>query len=236
MTAKKAFSVSRDETPGQYSDFVGGVYGVLNDRSYAIWDMLSNMQKFSMRSIKGIRKKDRQEVTANLLLSLSWYTSLMNRLHVGVDDIVWNRFPYLCSYCGRRPCVCKAAKVERRTAVKGIESMRPRTIREFQEMFRKIYPPESRTLEDAGIHLAEEVGELFEAFHMYLGRHRDADFDSILLESADFYSCAMGVFNSLGVDYSDELAGMFPHNCNVCNNAPCTCTFDFVSGYKHRHD
>ncbi len=233
MEAKRTFSVSRDATMRQYADFVDAVYGVPNDRGYSVWDMLANMQKFSMRSIKGIRKKDAETVKVNLLISLSWYTSLMNRLHIDVDDIVWHRFPYLCSYCGKMPCACKAEKVERRVAVKGRESMRPKTIREYQEMFRRIYPPESRTLQDAGIHLAEEVGELSETFHIYLGSHREAEFEHILLEAADFYSCVMGVFNSLGVDCPEELEKMFPFNCHVCKNAPCTCSFDFISGYKY---
>lgn len=49
-------------TPGttimQYQDFVGEVYGRPNDRHFSLWDMLSNIERFTMRSLKGIRKND----------------------------------------------------------------------------------------------------------------------------------------------------------------------------------
>jgi NTP pyrophosphatase (non-canonical NTP hydrolase) len=232
MQAKNAFSVSKDATIRQYSDFVNAVYGVPNDRDYAIWDLLTNMQKFSMRSIKGVRKNDKEKIKVNMIISLSWFISLMNRLHIDIDEAVWQRFPYSCSYCGKCPCVCKAEKVATRLKVTGKGSMRPKTIEEFQDMFGRIYPPGARTLDDAAIHLAEEVGELSEAFHIYIGSHRDSNFDNIYSEAADFFSCAMGMFNSINVGYAEELSKLYSNNCHVCKNAPCTCTFDSVNDFK----
>ena len=232
MQARSAFSVSKDATMRQYSDFVNAVYGVPNDRNYAIWDMLTNMQKFAMRSVKGVRKKDMDKVRVNMVISLSWFTSLMNRLRIDMDEAVWQRFPYLCSYCGRCPCVCKAEKVKTRVKATSSGSKRPKTIDEFQSMFGEIYPPGTRTLEDAAIHLSEEVGELSEAFHIYLGSHKELNFRNVYEEAADFFSCSMGVLNSIGIRYADELSSMYSNNCHVCKNAPCTCTFDFVNEFR----
>jgi NTP pyrophosphatase (non-canonical NTP hydrolase) len=116
--------------------------------------------------------------------------------------------------------------------VSGNASMRPKTIDGFQSMFGRIYPADTRTLEGAAIHLAEEVGELSEAFHVYIGSHRESNFQNIYDESADFFSCAMGVFNSIDIRYAEELSKLYSDNCHVCKNAPCTCTFDSVNEFK----
>ena len=166
------------------------------------------------------------------MIALSWYTSLMNRLRIDVGDIVWNRFPYLCSYCGERPCACKAEKVETRRNIVANGSMKPRTIDDYQKMFGAVYPPGSRTRQDAAIHLAEEVGELSEAFHIYMGDRSADHFRDVCLESADYFSCIMGLLNSLGVSCADELARLFTNNCHVCHNAPCTCTFQSTNEFR----
>lgn len=224
-------SVSRNATMSDYADFVNAVFSIQNDRYYTLWDMLTNIQRFSMRGIKGVRKGDAGKAKVNILLALSWYTSLMNQLHIKVDDIVWERFPYRCSYCGRQPCACKTEKVQARRKVESDGAARPGTMAQYQEMFGKIYPPESRSKEHAAIHLAEELGELTEAFHIYMSFRDKRSFGNVCLESADFFSCSMGVLNSLGIDWASEASALWSDNCYICHNAPCTCTFEAVTSY-----
>jgi NTP pyrophosphatase (non-canonical NTP hydrolase) len=184
-----------------------------------------------MRGIKGIRKGNKEKVKKNLLIALSWYTSLMNRLHINMEENIWNRFPYLCSYCGTSPCSCKAEKVISRRTVVSNNHLKPRTIEDYQVMFQNIYPKESRTPTDVAIHLAEETGELSEAFQIYMSNREDDELDNIHKEAADFYSCIMGIFNSFDINCAEELSLMFEHNCHVCKNAPCTCGFKFVKEF-----
>lgn len=96
-------------------------------------------------------------------------------------------------------------------------------------MFRLIYPVKSRTLADAGVHLAEEMGEVAEAIHHYYGQHLHRQFNDIRYEIADFMSCAFGVANSAEINVAEELGKMFSNNCHVCHKAPCVCSFSFVS-------
>jgi NTP pyrophosphatase (non-canonical NTP hydrolase) len=224
-------SVPKTATISEYSTFVNTVYGIPNDRHYTSLDMLNNIQRFSMRAIKGIRKNSDEKVKVNILIAFSWYTSLMNRFHIDIADAVWDRFPYLCSYCGERPCACKSEKVESRRKITKDESVRPRTMEEYQQMFREIYPPERRTRQDAAIHLAEEVGELSEAFNLYMSDRSGELFQEVKFEAADFYSCIMGLLNSLDINFAEEVSEVFTDNCHVCHNAPCTCTFESVSTY-----
>jgi NTP pyrophosphatase (non-canonical NTP hydrolase) len=104
-------------------------------------------------------------------------------------------------------------------------SLRPKTLKDFQTMFRLIYPPEARTLADAGVHLAEETGEVAEAIHNFLGQHLTEQFEEIKLEIADYISCIFAVANSADIDIAEELKQMFKSGCHVCHKVPCECTF-----------
>jgi len=225
-------SVKADTTIGQYQEFTQAVYGRPNDLHWDLPDMLSNIERFAMRALKGIRKGDREKTRLNLIISMSWFMSTLNRLHIDLEQEVWNRFPYLCSYCASSPCSCKEEKVQARRPAPVDESRKPATLEEFQAMFEAVYPPESRTLDHAGVHLAEELGEFSEALLAYRGGHQEEQLKAIVTEAADVFSCFMGVFNSLGLRLAKELSETFVENCHECRKAPCECDFNFVVGYK----
>ncbi len=225
-------SVKPDISIADYQKFVKKVYGLPNDRSFNSADMLSNVERFLMRGLKGIRKENPSKTVLNLIIAQSWFMSLMNQLHIDLEDHIWNRFPYQCSYCAHCPCVCKAQKIKTRQPVKINNRLRPKTLAGFQNMLEKIYPAKDRTLEHAGVHLAEEMGEMSEAVMIFRGNHRETDFGNIILESADLFSCFMGVFNSLKVNVAKELSKMFSHNCHICHQAPCVCSFEDVIKIK----
>lgn len=221
-------SFKKSGTLKELQDFIGEVYSLPDDRLYSIWDLLTQQQRFTMRALKGIRKDNIEKVKTNLLISLSWLLSITNRLHIDIEDEVWVRFPNLCSYCGERPCKCKTVKPPERLRVRIDNSQRPYNISAFQKMFDAIYPADSRTLADAGVHLAEEMGEVSEAIHNYLGQHHQKQFEEVKLELADFVSCIFGVANSAKIDMADELGKFYADSCHVCHNTPCVCKFSEV--------
>jgi len=226
-------SVKRDSTIKEYQNFTKEVYGLPNDRQFSAWEMLSNVQRFLTRGLKGIRKKDNDKSKINFLISFSWLVSLMNQLRIDLEDEIWKRFPYLCSHCRNCPCVCKEKHItERHQNILRNEAKRPKTLTEFQNMFEKIYPSKKRTTEHAGIHLAEELGELSEAMLVYHGSHQNEDFEKIPLEAADVFSLYMDVFNSLKINMANELSGLFYDNCHVCHKAPCQCAFTFITKFE----
>lgn len=216
----------------QWQDFSREIYSFSNDRDFGVMEMLSNIQRFIMRAIKGIRKRDDEKTKYNLMIAMSWYISLMNQLHIDLEEKVWQRFPYLCSYCGSTPCGCKTKKIQTRQKIVIKPSLRPKTLQDFQEMFEKIYPSNTRNLENAGIHLAEEMGELSEAITNYRGSHIEKEFDQVTLESADLFSCFMGVANSLNINITKESTALFNNNCHVCHKSPCQCDYNFVKNFR----
>jgi len=225
-------AINKNVTIKKFQEFIKEVYGLSNDRYFSLSDMIVNMERFLMRGLKGIRKRNNQKAKINLMLSLSWFMSIMNRLHINIEDEIWKRFPYLCSYCGTYPCLCKKEKIQKRRGVVVNNKKRPRTLKQFQKMFDDIYPSAARTLDHAGVHLAEEVGEFSEAIMTFRGAHKDGDFKQVELEAADLLSCLIGVFNSLEIDIANELVKLYPKNCHACKKAPCICNFEYITNYK----
>ncbi|OGG47442.1 hypothetical protein A2761_03160 [Candidatus Kaiserbacteria bacterium RIFCSPHIGHO2_01_FULL_51_33] len=215
-----------------YQHFIEKVYGPSNRRHFTAPEMLTNIERYVMRSLKGIRKNDTDKIQLNVVIALNWFLSLLNLLEIDLEKAVWNRFPYLCSYCGTCPCSCKEKKVKKRKSLRISSALRPKTLHGFQEMFGRIYPASNRTLEHAGIHLAEEMGELSEAVLKFRGGLTKQDFYSIESEGADLFSCFMGVCNSIHVDLAKELAHLFPRGCHVCNKIPCVCEYSLVINFK----
>jgi NTP pyrophosphatase (non-canonical NTP hydrolase) len=221
-------SITPSTTIKQYREFTDYVYGIPNQRDFELSDMLSNIERFAMRSLKGIRKNDLERTKYNLLIALSWFVSALNRLHIDLELIVWNRFPYLCSYCGSCPCACKEKKIQTRQKINIDEFKKPESLEEYQTMFEKIYPSSTRTLDHAGVHLAEELGEFSEAILAYKGEHKDGYFDDVILEAADVFSCMTGIFNSMKINVAGELSQIYQNNCHVCHQAPCACDYNSV--------
>lgn len=224
--------LNKNSTLRDLQEFIEIVYGESNDRNYSSWDMLSQVQRFIMRGLKGIRKKDPQKIEANLIISMSWFMSLMSQMHIDMEKEIWKRFPGVCFYCGFCPCNCNNEKSKKIKKVKIAKAVKRLKISDVQSLFKKIYPPTERTIEDAGIHLAEEMGELSEAYMIFRGSHKKEDFLKIKIESADLMSCLMAVFNSLGVNFAEKMASMFSKNCHICKKAPCECDFNFVANFK----
>lgn len=226
------YSFPKNGSIRKFQQFIQDVYSIPDDRLYSIWDLLVQQQRFTMRALKGIRKGNIEKATYNILVSFSWLMAITNRLHIDMENEVWARFPMLCSYCGHKPCVCKIIHPVSRARIKAGNGKRPDTLAKYQKMFDEIYPAPARTLDAAGVHLAEEMGEVSEVVHNYLGQHLEKQFNGIKLEAADYISCIFGVANSAGFDVSQELAKIFKKNCHICHKAPCICSFSEVVHIK----
>mgnify|MGYP001613986278 CR=1 FL=1 len=232
MENKKNYKFLNNQKLSVFQKLINDIYGLPDNRLFSLSNLLSNQQRFTMRALKGIRKNDREKLKYNLLIAFSWLMAVGNRLHIDVEEVLWRRFPMICSYCGNRPCICKKTKPDKRKVIKRKDASRPKTLSGFQNMFRMIYPPESRTLEHAGVHLAEEMGEVSEAIYVFSGEHKNNQFENIQSEISDYISCIFGVANSANIDMADELAKLYKRNCHVCHSSPCECKFSYISKFK----
>ena len=48
-------------TIAEFQEFIRAVYGLPDDRLYSIEDLLTHTERFAMRALKGIRKKDSEK-------------------------------------------------------------------------------------------------------------------------------------------------------------------------------
>jgi NTP pyrophosphatase (non-canonical NTP hydrolase) len=222
-------SFKRKQNLRSFQEFIEKIYALPDDRLYSLEDLLVHQQRFTMRALKGIRKGDGKKIETNLLIAFSWLMAIMNRLHIDLEPEIWRRFPGLCPYCGKRPCVCKTVKPKTRKKIQKTTYPKPYKLSEIQRMFQDVYPSNQRTLAEAGVHLAEEMGELSEAVHNYLGQHKANVFDEVKNEAADYTSCLFGVANSSKINVSAELEEIYYQNCHVCHKLPCICSFVSVS-------
>ncbi len=225
-------SFGKNQSIFEFQKLISEIYALPDDTLFSIHDLLSNTQRFSMRSLKGIRKGNKEKIKNNLVISFSWLTAIANRLHIDLEKAVWERFPQVCSYCAHCPCVCKKEKIIKRIKITVKSSNKPTTIDQFQKMFNKIYPSNTRSLSDAGIHLAEETGEISESINLFLGEHKSKQFEYITQELADWASCMFGVANSADINISKELVAVYKKNCHACHKASCVCKFKFVYNFK----
>ena len=226
------YKFSSKDSLSDFQSLINDIYSLPDDRLFSLWDLVSNQERFTMRALKGIRKNDVKKIKTNLLIAFSWMMAVANRLKVDVEDIAWNRFPARCSYCGSNPCVCKKTKSSKKVNFKRNIALKPGSLAGFQKMFASIYPPSSRNILEAGVHLAEEMGELSEAIHRFLGEHKKNIFQEIEIEIADYISCIFGVANSANIQIAKELEKMYWKNCHVCHELPCECNFTSVGKFK----
>jgi NTP pyrophosphatase (non-canonical NTP hydrolase) len=207
------------------------IYGVANDRMFSIDDMLSLQLRFTLRAIKGIRQGNPGRIAANLPTAFSFFLSLLNRLHIDLQRAVWARFPGQCPYCRGTPCSCGDVKPNFNDALtpRGTE---PQTIHEIQEMFQKIYPKTEKDLLKAGVHLAEEAGEVTESIRNWMGLHQKNTFRPIIDESADYASCFFTTANAAGIQLEPLLVAFTTNGCHACGQTQCACTFESIISYK----
>lgn len=82
-----------DLTIREYQEFIEKVYGDTNVRHFSRRDLLTNVQRFLMRGMKGIRKHEPKRIATSLVISTGWLLSLMNRLHIDMEDITMETVP-----------------------------------------------------------------------------------------------------------------------------------------------
>jgi len=225
-------TILSDMSVKQFQLFVKQTYELPNNRSFELTEMLNQTQKFALRGLRGVRKGKISITKKNLMISFTFFSSILNRLNIDLEDEVWLHFPYMCSKCSCLPCACKETDLDRVEPASIDFKKRPKTMGEFQFMLDKIYPPHSRTFEFAGVFFAERVGEFSEKVWNFRAGRSEESFDEIRIFAAKFFCSLVSVFSSMSLDLAEELTLFYPNNCHECSHSPCICSFDHIRDYK----
>lgn len=174
--------------------------------------------------------------------ALAWWMALCGKVGVkSVADMLWAKFPYVCTYCLQSPHdpdECTEKKIAalgpdwealRRIGDDKIDK-RPIRLGDWQRMFSAIYP--AQQTEEYGSTLArltEELGELAEALRVF-----PAAPGYFLSESADVFAWLMHFQNLIdqkkgtpkverGKGLETAFCMAYPDRCLDCGGNTCMC-------------
>lgn len=173
--------------------------------------------------------------------ALAWWMALCGKLGIAsVEDLVWRKFPYTCSYCLRNPhqdAICREMKQDAGLQWEKLNSLReantikrPTSLGAWQRMFAEIYPvSQVETFEAVFARFTEELGELAEALRAFPIAPQ-----YIFSEAADVFAWLMHLENlrhakenrrmvDLGERIEDVFFQTYPNKCLDCNNGVCVC-------------
>lgn len=176
----------------------------------------------------------------HVVKSFAWWFALCGKLGVkSVEDMLWDKFPGVCSYCQKQPHdpdICSEKKAAsggppwQLLAELGSKKARPTRFREWQLLFSSIYP--AQQTEEYGpsfARLAEELGELSEAVRVFA-----AEPGYFLSEAADVFAWLMHLQNIIdskaqvplhkrGEALELGICRAYPDSCRECGKRQCAC-------------
>ncbi|MFW9997256.1 MAG: MazG nucleotide pyrophosphohydrolase domain-containing protein [Candidatus Odinarchaeota archaeon] len=189
-------------------------------------------------------KKETEGILVNIPDTFAWFSAFIAKKRFSMEDIVWNKFPNICSYCfmetncsciGRSKAYSDSEKDRGYTAKekreKELESYRakkkgrfPDTLYGWQLMFKKIYGNVNRvqSIEQIGFHLMEEIGEVAKEI-------RRSNTEELKDELADVFAWIMGLILKCEDLLAKEILSSkllwdrYPNSCHECEANPCTC-------------
>jgi NTP pyrophosphatase (non-canonical NTP hydrolase) len=160
------------------------------DATASMYDLVLQMIADATRLAEAIRKRKPAEALPYIPRVFSWLCAMVSKCADKpalygdlvrtnqLSEIVWQKYPNVCSLCAASPCVCsfiEAASLRsrdprRKTAERAAmlqsarsrrESM-PATLDDWSKMFQEIYGIShgNLSLSDKGLHFFEEVGEV----------------------------------------------------------------------------
>lgn len=189
-----------------------------------------------------LNRGDDLHIATELPTVFSWFCSLVFKCQMEhqfvLDDIIWEKYPYICPYCLKSTCTCRG-KIRDLSFDALIDFQennkrkRPKTLSEWQKMFALVYPrnPQGYSLASNFNHLYEEMGEISEAY-----RFRYNAYKNLENEIVDAFSWILGAANFLDAkaqinalpsyseyDLATEVFKKYNGKCSKCGHSPCTC-------------
>lgn len=172
--------------------------------------------------------------------AVGWWLALCGAASVrSASDLVWRKFPGVCSYCQVAPHnddLCRQEKLasggpDWATLQKLAASQKePQTLSDWLLMFRQTYPVhQNEQYGPSFARLSEELGELAEAVRLF-----EDEPQYFLSEAADVFAWLMHIENiretkagthpdEIGRTLNSGFAQSYPDYCTDCQAKPCRC-------------
>ncbi len=199
----------------------------------------------SLESPEKVKEK-LPDILINIPDIFAWHSAFSSRFG-DLDDFLWSKFPNVCPYCvveDNCDCISQSKMYSEEKEFKLINlrndtKNKPKTMYDWQEMFRRIYGNvnKKQSLLILGLHLNEEVGEASKEFRL-LKRARKTGEDiekrekDLENELADIFAWLVGVtincenFTDKELRLDDIIWDRYANKCPHCEYKPCieTCS------------
>ncbi len=225
-------SISRSASVSTFRDLQrrnAEVYGYQNDIHLEKLDFAMKAHRYAGMAAKYWHQKKVQQIPTLVLWTFSWNLALANRMHIDLQEEVWNRFPGHCPYCGKVPHDygnCK--KWAEGRVVLPPSCARVQTVDEFQDMFARIYP--NNNVSFAFLQFVNEPSEVCEALQLFNASHLPRDYEKVREECIDVVANTFAVANILGIRIADLHDEALKDGCPNCHLASCRCGITYPIG------
>lgn len=229
----------------EWSQMFRDIYYPAQNYGRSSFEIFTHLVKvFGAGSHYLFREHDPKGSREYLAKVFAWYCALANRLHLDIEDALWQKYPNVCPRCLKSSCQCEATinpiDAERLSII-AIENhfLRPSTLREWQTMFAGIYKgpsgkevvsPNRDRIALIFSRIAEELGEVAEA--LSLDSAVDSDRNLVVKnEMADLGAWIFALANNLhlvdpvahGAYLVDITWELYPGKCHRCQEDKCIC-------------
>jgi NTP pyrophosphatase (non-canonical NTP hydrolase) len=196
-----------------------GIFSEKNLRDYTASDALLHVQEEAAKIDEGLRKDNKEEILRALPFLFCWLLAFCNMTGMKAEQAIWMKYQEACPYCGKKQhCMCISAETKPSSWIKNPQGKMPGTIKDWQNMFHKIYGRINKmswTIQ-IWLHFHEELGELSKEFRLNNETKMKEEF-------ADCFAWLMALCNKLGVDLSEITWEVYPGVCSHCKKEKCEC-------------
>jgi hypothetical protein len=215
---------SQIKTIGKLFELSAEIYSQPNDQLYDLDDLFYYHQKWLLRYIDSRKKNRKDSILKNLLVSVAWFSSIVNRFHIDLEMIIRKRYPYKCPFCLELPCNCQKFLVEKKTLKTGRPTSRmPKNLSEWQKLISKIYPTGQLLFKNLEIIRIQD--DLHQHIRLYRRQSGKRHLREIENAAADYFVELLKIFNFLEKDLGKEYFLVFKNGCYVCGEKPCVCFY-----------
>jgi NTP pyrophosphatase (non-canonical NTP hydrolase) len=213
--------------PAEFQTMNEYIYGEKNRQFYSDEALVARLLEETAIILEVVRKDYRDRIPRHLADIFSWYNAVANRLNLDVQEVLWQKYPGVCSYCLReKDCMCGIehpsdleAKGKKLRALRlDRDGREPRTLSEHQALHARLYAWQHKRELPIMIasHIVEEAGEVSEAFR-YKDKDKRAD------EMADVLSWIFALATRMGLDLAEVMWEFYPYICRKCEEERCAC-------------
>lgn len=208
----------------EWQEMFERIYGEHKRKYWTPEGLLLHIVEAQAEITEFLRHQNIERIISRLPVLFKRFIAFCNIVGVNLEEAVWYKYPSICPYCQRTvKCLCITEELtycarEELDSFRKMVELKPGSLLEWQEMFRRIYGNINKIAwrEMIWFHFEEEVGEVSKAFRL-------KGEENLRNELADTFAWLMAFIDRLGLDLAEITWQEYPGFCNECKKEKCEC-------------